>query len=196
MKHELAPLPYSLNALVPYISEETMTFHYEKHHKAYVTNLNNLLPGTQFESMTLEEIIQKSSGEIFNNAAQIWNHDFFWKSMTPGGGELPEGKLLQLVASKWGSFEGFKEDFKKKAISNFGSGWTWLVLKPDKSLDITNTSNGNNPLTTEDQALLTLDVWEHAYYIDYRNLRPSFVDVFLNNLANWGFAQKRCLELL
>ena len=190
MEHTLPALPYAIDALAPHISKETLEFHHGKHHNAYVVNLNNLIKGTEFEALSLEDIIKKSSGGVFNNAAQIWNHTFFWHSMKPQGGGEPKGKLAEAINAKWGSFAAFKEAFTKSAVGNFGSGWTWLVKKPDGSVDIVNTSNAGTPLTTADKALLTIDVWEHAYYIDYRNLRPKFVETFLNNLANWEFAEK------
>ncbi|MFT0549090.1 superoxide dismutase [Fe] [Allopusillimonas ginsengisoli] len=186
MAFTLPPLPYALDALAPTISKETLEYHYGKHHQAYVTNLNNLVAGTEFESASLEEIIKKSSGGVFNNAAQVWNHTFYWNSMTPKAGE-PSGKLLEAINAKWGSVDGFKEAFNKSAAGNFGSGWTWLVKKSDGSLDIVNTSNAATPLTTDDVALLTCDVWEHAYYIDYRNARPKYLESFWK-LANWDFA--------
>ena len=188
MAHTLPALPYAKNALVPHISEETFEYHYGKHHQAYVTNLNNLIPGTEFENATLEEIIKKASGGIYNNAAQVWNHTFFWSCLKPAGGGAPSGKLADAINAKWGSFDAFKEAFTKSAVGNFGSGWTWLVKKADGSLDILNTGAAGNPLTTGDKAILTIDVWEHAYYIDYRNARPKFVEAYLSNLVNWEFA--------
>jgi Fe-Mn family superoxide dismutase len=185
----LPALPYAADALAPYMSKETFEYHHGKHHNAYVTNLNNLVPGTEFAGMSLEDIVRKSSGGIFNNAAQVWNHTFFWNCMKPAGGGEPSGALAAAINSKWGSFAAFKEAFTKSAVGNFGSGWTWLVKKPDGSVDIINTSNAATPLTTADKALLTVDVWEHAYYVDYRNARPKFVETFLNSLANWGFAE-------
>ncbi len=190
MQHELPKLPYAMDALAPHISKETFEFHYGKHHQAYVTNLNNLVKGTEFESMGLEDVVKKSSGGVFNNAAQVWNHTFFWHSMKPAGGGKPAGALAAAIDKKWGSFDAFKEAFTKSAVGNFGSGWTWLVKKADGSVDIVNTSNAGTVLTTGDKALLTIDVWEHAYYIDYRNARPKFVETFLNGLANWDFAGK------
>jgi Fe-Mn family superoxide dismutase len=190
MEHTLPPLPYAMDALAPHISKETFEYHYGKHHQAYVTNLNNLIKGTEFASLGLEDIVRKSSGGVFNNAAQVWNHTFFWSSMKPGGGGEPSGALAAAIAAKWGSYAAFKEAFAKSAVGNFGSGWTWLVKKPDGTVDIVNTSNAATPLTTADKALLTIDVWEHAYYIDYRNARPKFVETFLNSLANWDFATK------
>jgi superoxide dismutase, Fe-Mn family len=188
MEHTLPPLPYAKNALAPHISEETLEFHYGKHHQTYVTNLNKLIPGTEFEKSSLEEIVRKASGGVFNNAAQIWNHTFFWNSLTPGGSQ-PSGKLAEAIDQKYGSYDKFKEEFTKVAIGTFGSGWAWLVRKPDGSLDIVSTSNAATPLTTDAKPLLTLDVWEHAYYIDYRNARPKFVEAFWN-VVNWGFAEK------
>jgi len=189
MTHTLAPLPYAMDALAPHISKETLEFHYGKHHQTYVTNLNNLIPGTEFESASLEEIVKKSTGGIFNNAAQVWNHTFYWNSLSPNGGEGPKGKLADAINAKWGSLDAFKEAFNKSAAGNFGSGWTWLVKKADGSVDIVNTSNAATPVTTADQPLLTCDVWEHAYYIDYRNARPKYLETFWK-LANWSFAEK------
>ena len=191
MEHKLPDLPYPIDALQPHISKETMEFHYGKHHQAYVTNLNNLVRGTEFENASLEDIVKKApAGGIFNNSAQVWNHTFFWHSMKPGGGGQPGGKLADAINKKWGTFEAFKEAFGKSAVGNFGSGWTWLVKKADGSVDIANTSNAGTPITGADRPLLTIDVWEHAYYVDYRNRRPDFVGAFLNHLANWDFAAK------
>ncbi|OXR48447.1 superoxide dismutase [Fe] [Pusillimonas sp. T2] len=189
MAFTLPELPYAMDALAPTISKETLEFHYGKHHQAYVTNLNNLVAGTEFESASLEEIVKKSSGGVFNNAAQVWNHTFYWNSMSPNGGGEPTGKLADAINAKWGSVAAFKEAFNKSAAGNFGSGWTWLVKKADGSLDIVNTSNAATPLTTSDVALLTCDVWEHAYYIDYRNARPKYLESFWS-LVNWDFAAK------
>ncbi len=186
----LPPLPYAMNALAPSISQETMEYHYGKHHQAYVTNLNNLTRDTEFWGKSLEDIIKTSSGGVFNNAAQVWNHSFFWSSMKPNGGGQPKGALAEAIAKKWGSYEAFKEAFGKSAVGNFGSGWTWLVKKADGSVDIVNTSNAATPLTTADKPLLTIDVWEHAYYIDFRNRRPDFVGTFLEKLVNWDFAEQ------
>src|SRR5512140_2089883 len=155
MEHKLPPLPFAMYALQPHISKETLEFHYGKHHQAYVTNLNNLIKGTEFESIALEEIIRRSSAGIFNNAAQVWNHTFFWNSMKPGGGGEPGGALASAIAKKWNSYAGFKEAFAKSAVGNFGSGWTWLVKKADGSVDLVNTSNAGTPLTTNDKPLLT-----------------------------------------
>ena len=190
MEHKLPALPYAMDALAPHISKETLEFHYGKHHQAYVTNLNNLIKGTEFENALLEEIVKKASGGVFNNAAQVWNHTFFWSSMKPGGGGKASGALAAAIDKKWGSFDAFKEAFSKSAVGNFGSGWTWLVKKADGGVDIVNTSNAGTPVTGADKPLLTIDVWEHAYYIDYRNARPKFVETFLASLANWDFAGK------
>ena len=190
MEHTLPALPYASDALAPHMSKETFEYHHGKHHQAYVTNLNNLIKGTEFESMGLEDIVRKSSGGVFNNAAQVWNHTFFWHCMKPAGGGAPKGALAAAINAKWGSIDGFKEAFTKSAVGNFGSGWTWLVRKVDGSLDIVNTSNAATPLTAGDTALLTVDVWEHAYYVDYRNARPKFLETFLNHLVNWEFAER------
>ncbi len=188
MTHELPTLPYAIDALAPHISKETLEFHYGKHHQTYVTNLNNLIPGTEFESSSLEDIVRKSSGGIFNNAAQVWNHTFYWHSLSPSA-SAPTGALAAAIDAKWGGLAAFQEAFNKSAAGNFGSGWTWLVKKADGALDIVNTSNAATPLTTGDTALLTCDVWEHAYYIDYRNARPKYLETFWK-LANWSFAEK------
>jgi len=188
MEHKLPALPYAQDALAPHISAETLEFHYGKHHNAYVTNLNKLIVGTEFENAALEDIIKKSSGGIYNNSAQIWNHTFFWSSMKPNGGGAPTGALADAIAAKWGSFDDFKAAFQASAVGNFGSGWTWLVKKADGSVDIVNMGAAGTPLTTGDTALLCIDVWEHAYYIDYRNARPKFVETFITSLANWDFA--------
>jgi len=187
MAHQLPELPYAKDALTPHMSAETFDYHYGKHHNAYVTNLNNLIPGTEFENLTLEEIIKKASGGIYNNAAQVWNHTFFWNCMKPNGGGAPTGALADAINAKWGSLDEFKKAFQASAVGNFGSGWTWLVKKADGSLDIVNMGAAGTPLTTGDTALLCVDVWEHAYYIDYRNLRPKFVETYLDHLVNWDF---------
>ena len=189
MQHTLPPLPYSMDALAPHISRETLEFHYGKQHQTYVTNLNNLIKGTEFEQSTLEDIVMKSSGGIFNNAAQVWNHSFYWNSMKPDGGGEPSGALAAAIDHQWGSFAAFREAFTKSAIGNFGSSWTWLVKKADGSLDIVNTSNDATPITHGDTALLTCDLWEHAYYIDHRNRRPDYLNGFWA-LVNWEFAEK------
>jgi Fe-Mn family superoxide dismutase len=189
MEHYLPKLPYPINALEPHISVETMQFHYEKHHQAYVTKLNELIKGTKFEFMPLEEVILTANGPIFNNAAQTWNHYFFWNCMAPNGGGNPTGKIGKSIEAKWGSFEKFKEEFSHSATDNFGSGWTWLVMNKQNQLEIFNTANAQTPKTQGFKALLTLDVWEHAYYIDYRNERPKFIEAFWK-LVNWDFVNK------
>lgn len=186
MTHTLPPLPYELDALAPYISKETLEFHYGKHHQAYVTNLNKLIAGTEFENLSLEEIIRKSTGGIFNNAAQVWNHTFYWNGLTPQSSGKPSGALAAAIDATWGSFDAFVEAFTASAAGNFGSGWTWLVKNPDGSLAIVNTSNAGTPLTTDAKPLLTCDVWEHAYYVDYRNARPKYLENFWK-LVNWEF---------
>ncbi|MEX2431176.1 MAG: superoxide dismutase [Dehalococcoidia bacterium] len=191
MKHELPPLPYAKDALQPHISAETLEFHHDKHHQAYVNNLNNLIPGTEFENSVLEDIIKRApAGGIFNNAAQVWNHTFYWNSMAPNGGGAPKGALAEAINKAFGSFEDFKKEFSQKGATNFGSGWTWLVKNADGSVSIENTSNANNPLTSNGQTpLLTCDVWEHAYYIDYRNARPAYLEAWWN-VVNWDFAEQ------
>ncbi|MFZ1342978.1 superoxide dismutase [Thiothrix eikelboomii] len=188
MAFTLPALPYAQDALAPHISAETFEYHYGKHHAAYVTNLNNLIPNTEFADKSLEDIVKTSSGGIYNNSAQVWNHTFFWNCMQPNGGAAPTGALAEAINKKWGSYEDFKKAFQASAVGNFGSGWTWLVKKADGSVDIVNMGAAGTPLTTGDTALLCIDVWEHAYYIDYRNARPKFVETFLNNLVNWDFA--------
>lgn len=187
MAFELPALPYAKNALVPHLSEETLEFHYGKHHQTYVTNLNALVPGTEFEGLALEDIVKKSSGGIFNNAAQIWNHTFYWNSLSPNGGGAPTGALAQAIEKQFGSFSAFQEAFTKCAITTFGSGWAWLVKQADGSLALVSTSNAGCPLTSGQIPLLTCDVWEHAYYIDYRNARPKYLEAFWA-LVNWEFA--------
>ncbi len=186
MTHELPTLPYAMDALAPTLSQETLEFHYGKHHQTYVTNLNNLIPGTEFEALSLEDIIMKSSGGVFNNAAQVWNHTFYWNCLSPNGGGAPTGALAAAIDAKFGSFEEFKKLFNQSGATNFGSGWTWLVKNADGSLEIFNTSNAGTPMTSGKQALLTLDVWEHAYYIDYRNARPKYLETIWN-IVNWDF---------
>ncbi len=188
MSFELPALPYAKNALAPHISEETLEFHHGKHHNAYVVNLNNLVKGTEFEGKSLEDIIKTSSGGVFNNAAQIWNHTFYWHSLSPNGGGKPTGAVAEAINKTWGSFEKFKEEFNKMAVGNFGSSWTWLVKKADGSVAIVNTSNAGTPITEAGVTpLITVDLWEHAYYIDFRNLRPKYLEAFWA-LANWEFA--------
>lgn len=193
MAFELPALPYAKDALEPHISAETLDYHYSKHHNTYVVNLNNLLPGSGFEGKSLEEIVKTSSGGIFNNAAQVWNHTFYWNCLAPNGGGEPTGELAEAINKSFGSFEKFKEEFTKNAIGTFGSGWGWLVKKADGSLVLASTSNAGCPLTTEDKPLLTCDVWEHAYYIDYRNSRPNYLEAFWN-LVNWDFVAKNLAE--
>jgi Fe-Mn family superoxide dismutase len=189
MSFQLPELPYAMNALEPYISRETLEYHYSKHHQTYVTNLNNLIPGTPFEHLPLEEIILKSEGGVFNNAAQVWNHTFYWYCLKPQASEEPDDEFAKLLHQTFGSFEQFKEQFSKTAISTFGSGWAWLVKNSDGSLSITSTSNAGTPMTQGQKALLTCDVWEHAYYIDYRNVRAKYVENFWK-LVNWEFVVK------
>jgi Fe-Mn family superoxide dismutase len=189
MAFELPPLPYGENALAPHVSAETIRYHYGKHHQAYVTNLNNLVAGTPNEGKSLEEIVRTSDGGLFNNAAQVWNHTFYWHCLKPGGGGNPVGKVLEAINAGFGSVVDFKQKFKEAAVSQFGSGWAWLVEHGGK-LAITKTANADLPLKHGQKALLTCDVWEHAYYIDYRNARPKYVDVFLDHLLNWDFVAK------
>lgn len=190
IKHTLPELPYPLNGLEPYISAETLEFHYGKHHQTYVNNLNNLIIDTEFATLSLEEIIKKSSGGIFNNAAQTWNHTFYWHCLSPKGSDMkPSSALLEAINQKFGSFAQFKDEFTKCAITTFGSGWAWLVKNPDGTIGIVSTSNAATPLTGEALPLLTCDVWEHAYYIDYRNARPKYVEAFWN-LVNWDFVNQ------
>jgi Fe-Mn family superoxide dismutase len=188
MAHELPALPYAIDALEPTISRETLEFHHGKHHQTYVTNLNNLIPGTEFENASLEEIVKGSSGGIFNNAAQVWNHTFYWNCLSPEGGSGPSGALADAIGSAFGSFDEFKKQFAGSAATNFGSGWTWLVKNADNSLEIVNTSNAGNPMTDGKTPLLTIDVWEHAYYIDYRNARPKYLEEIWG-LVNWSFVE-------
>ncbi len=187
MPFELKPLPYPIDALAPHMSKETLEYHHGKHHKAYVTKLNELAKGTEFESAGLEDIIRKSSGPVFNNAAQVWNHDFFWASLKPGGSK-PSGALASAIDSAFGSFADFEKQFKASGAAKFGSGWTWLVKGKDGKLAIKNSNEAaDNPVKWGETALLTCDVWEHAYYIDYRNERPKFLEAFFK-IANWEFA--------
>ena len=185
----LPELPYAADALSPHISAETLAFHYGKHHRAYVNNLNQLIPGTQYEHLDLEGIVRSSSGKIFNNAAQVWNHTFYWNSLAPAAGGAPSGELARLIAAAFGSFEEFQKQFAALAIGTFGSGWAWLVKKPSGPLEIRGTSNAEPAFLAGDVPLLTCDVWEHAYYIDYRNDRAAYVKAFWN-LANWEFAAR------
>src|ERR1700690_2587477 len=187
MAFSLPPLPYDKNALAPHISAETLEYHHGKHHQAYVTNLNKLTEGKPEASKSLEEVILSSEGGVFNNAAQIWNHTFYWNSMKPNGGGAPSGDLAAAITRDFGSFDKFKEEFTAAATTQFGSGWAWLVEQNGK-LAVTKTGNADLPMKHGQKALLTIDVWEHAYYIDYRNLRPKYVETFLKSLANWDFA--------
>ena len=187
MAIELPALPWAREALAPHISAETIDYHYGKHHQAYVTNLNNMIKGTEFENMDLVAIVKKAQGGMFNNAAQIWNHTFYWNSLSPKGGGEPSGKLADAIKKAFGGFAQFKEEFTKTCVGTFGSGWGWLVQRADGSLGLVSTSNAATPITGADRPLLTCDVWEHAYYIDYRNARPKYVEAFWN-LANWEFA--------
>ncbi len=191
MAFELPKLPYALDALEPHISKETLEYHYGKHHQTYVDNLNAQIKGTEFENAkTLEEIILKSDGGIFNNAAQVWNHTFYWESLSPNGGGEATGKIAELINDKWGSFEEFQKAFDQCAAGTFGSGWAWLVQNDDGSLELASTSNAGNPLTDGKKPLLTCDVWEHAYYIDFRNSRPNYLTAFWN-LVNWDAVNER-----
>jgi len=187
MTFELPALPYDRNALAPHISEETLNYHYGKHHQAYVTNLNKLTEGTEFASMSLEEVVKKSEGGMFNNAAQVFNHTFYWNSLSPNGGGAPSGAIAEAINKQFGSFDAFKEAFTQKAATLFGSGWAWLVKNPDGSLSIEQTSNAATPITGDQTPILTCDVWEHAYYVDYRNARPKYIEAFWS-LVNWDFA--------
>ncbi|UCV21974.1 superoxide dismutase [Ferribacterium limneticum] len=190
MEHQLPALPFAKDALAPHMSAETFDYHYSKHHQAYVTNLNNLIKGTEYENLDLEAIVKKApAGGVYNNAAQVWNHTFFWNCLTPNGGGAPKGALAAAIDAKWGSLDAFKTAFQTSAVGNFGSGWTWLVKKADGSVDIVNMGAAGTPLTTGDKALLCVDVWEHAYYIDYRNMRPKFVETYLASMVNWSFAE-------
>ena len=189
MAHTLPDLPYALDALQPHISRETLEFHYGKHHKTYVEKLNGLIEGTEFEKASLEDIIKKSTGGIFNNGAQVWNHTFYWHCMSPSGGGKPTGELAKALDKGWGSFDAFKKEFSERAATLFGSGWTWLAKKSGGGVEIVQTSNAENPLRNGDTPLLTCDVWEHAYYIDYRNARPKYVEAFWN-VVNWDYVAK------
>jgi Fe-Mn family superoxide dismutase len=192
-KHILTELPYPRDALEPYISAETIDYHYGKHHAGYVDKLNKLIPGTEFESASLEQIITKATVGIFNNAAQTWNHTMYWNCLSPDGGGTPQGRLARIINEQFGSFATFRERFSESAATNFGSGWTWLVKTPDDTLDIGNTANAGNPMTDLRQPLLSCDVWEHAYYIDYRNARAKYIQGYWN-LVNWNFVAKRLAE--
>ena len=190
MTFELPALPYDMNALSPYISENTLQYHYGKHHRTYVDNLNKLIKGTEFENLSLEEIIKKAAGKsefagIFNNAAQVWNHTFFWNSMKPNGGGKPQGELAKKIEKDFGSYDKFREEFKTAATTQFGSGWAWLVEK-DGKLSVVKTANAETPLVNGSKPIIVIDVWEHAYYLDYQNRRVDFIDAYLDNLVKWA----------
>ena len=189
MAHQLPSLPFDMDGLAPHISNETLKYHYGKHHQAYVTNLNKLIAGTEFETAALEQIIKKATGGVYNNGAQVWNHSFYWNCLSPDGGGKPSGPLAAALDEIFGSFEEFKKQFSQTAITTFGSGWAWLVKDAEGSLALVSTSNAGNPLRDNETPLLTCDVWEHAYYIDYRNARPEYVAAFWN-LVNWEFVEK------
>lgn len=190
MPFTLPPLPYELNALEPHISRETLEYHYGKHHNTYVQNLNKLIENTEYTQSSLEDIILKSTGKIFNNAAQVWNHTFYWNCLSPNGGNEPKGTLKTLIDKTFGSFEQFKNEFTEKAIAVFGSGWAWLVQDREGALSILQTSNADTPMTHNLTTLMTCDVWEHAYYIDYRNSRPKYLEAFWS-LVNWDFVSSQ-----
>ena len=186
MAFELPALPYAQDALAPHISAETLEYHYGKHHQTYVTNLNNLTAGTEHENASLEDVIMNSEAGLFNNSAQVWNHTFYWNSMAPNGGGAPTGEVADAIGSAFGSYEDFAEKFKEAATTQFGSGWAWLV-DAGSGLEIMKTSNADLPMKHNAKALLTIDVWEHAYYIDFRNARPNYITTFLDSLVNWDF---------
>ncbi len=189
MAFELPALPYALDALAPHISQETLEFHYGKHHQTYVTKLNELTEGQDLANSTLEDVIKASDGPLFNNAAQVWNHAFYWNSMSPNGGGEPTGEVAEAISSAFGSYQTFREQFAEAATTQFGSGWAWLV-QGDKGLEIMKTSNADLPLKHDQKAVLTIDVWEHAYYIDFRNARPNYINTYLDSLVNWEFVAK------
>ena len=189
MAIELPPLPWAEDALSPHISAETLQYHYGKHHAAYVTKLNDAIAGTDLASKSLEDIVKSSEGGVFNNAAQVWNHTFYWSSMKPGGGGKPTGAVADAIEESFGSYDKFRTEFANAAATQFGSGWAWLVLD-GKKLAITKTPNAETPLTGSAKPILTIDVWEHAYYIDFRNARPKYIDTYLDSLVNWDFANK------
>ncbi len=195
----LPKLPYNPKELEPYISENTLNYHHGKHHQAYINNVNNLIKDTELEAKTLEEIIKATAGDagkigIFNNAGQVWNHTFYWHSLKPKGGGEPKGKLREKIEQDFGGFENFKEQFKQAGVTQFGSGWAWLVLENGK-LKITKTSNADMPLVHNQKPLITVDVWEHAYYLDYQNRRPDYLGIFIEHLINWDFAENNFLQL-
>ncbi|MBE8222134.1 MAG: superoxide dismutase [Fe] [Bdellovibrionales bacterium] len=186
MSFTINKLPFEKNALEPHISSETLDYHYDKHHQAYLTKLNDAVKGTDLENKSLEELITSQKAGIFNNAAQVWNHSFYWNCLSPQGGGQASGKIKELIEKKWDSFDNFKEAFSTACATNFGSGWTWLVQNSDGNIEILSTSNAGSPLTSNQTPLLTCDVWEHAYYVDYRNARPKYIQAFWN-LVNWDF---------
>ncbi|MEZ5321079.1 MAG: Fe-Mn family superoxide dismutase [Microthrixaceae bacterium] len=189
MAIELPALPYAMDALAPHISQETLEYHYGKHHQAYVTTLNTLIEGTDAAQKSLEDIVRGAEGKVFNNAAQVWNHTFYWNSMSPNGGGEPTGDLAELIQTAFGGLDGFKTQFAEAGATQFGSGWAWLV-QTSAGLEIVKTPNAETPITGNAKPLLTMDVWEHAYYIDYRNARPKYIGTFLDSLINWDFAAK------
>ena len=189
MEHKLPPLPFDKKALAPHMSEETLEFHYGKHHQAYVDKVNELVEGTRFAQSSLEDIVKNATDALYNNAAQVWNHDFYWDSLSPQGGGEPAGDVGRAIASSFGSFGAFKEQFSKAAVGRFGSGWAWLGCSKDGALEVFSTPNADTPLKSRKTALLTCDVWEHAYYIDYRNARADYVKAFWN-LVNWKFVER------
>jgi superoxide dismutase, Fe-Mn family len=191
MKHELPPLPYPVHALEPHISSETLEYHHGKHHRTYVDKLNQLVKGSPFESSSLEEIVRKATGQIYNNGAQAWNHDFYWQCLSPDGGGSPGGGISKMIERSFGGFEQFRDKFSEAAVGLFGSGWTWLVRAADGSLEIVNCGNAENPMRSGKTPLLACDVWEHAYYIDYRNARNDYVEAFWN-VVNWEFVNRNC----
>ncbi|MEE4303576.1 MAG: superoxide dismutase [Wenzhouxiangella sp.] len=190
MAFELPDLPYAMDALAPNISRETLEYHYGKHHQTYVNTLNDMIGGTEFADMELEDIVRKSSGPMFNNAGQIWNHNLYWRCMSPDSGKEPEGKLGELIQRDFGDYNRFVDEFTQACVKRFGSGWGWLVQTPDGKLEVTSTPNAENPLLSDSTALLGCDVWEHAYYIDYRNARPKYVEAFLE-IVDWDFVASR-----
>ncbi len=190
MAIELPPLPYAADALLPHLSAETLEYHYGKHHRGYVDNLNRLILGSGFEESALDDIVRKATGAIFNNAAQVWNHSFYWQCLSPHGGGDPDGELLAALERAFGGIDAFRDSFTKAALGQFGSGWAWLVKRPDGNLAIVTTANASTPITGADTPLLVCDVWEHAYYIDYRNARPRYLEAFWK-LVNWSFVASR-----
>lgn len=189
MEHKLPALPYTKDALEPHISAETLNYHHDKHHRSYIENLNKLIKGTNHENKPLTEIVMSSEGDLFNNAAQAWNHDFYWKCLSPNGGGDAKGKVNEMIQERWGNFSKFKDEFSEQAGNHFGSGWTWLVINRSNKLEILNTTNAGSPVAEGLKPLLTLDIWEHAYYIDYRNKRPDYITAFWN-VVNWDFVNE------